>query len=291
MQSSPFKDNILQGKVALITGGGSGIGLEITRQLGLHGAAVFILGRRSAVLEESCAALRKEGIRAAYQQADVRKPEDCEGGVAGCVAAFGRLDILVNCAAGNFLAVAEELTPNGFKTVMDIDAVGTFVTSRAAFEQLKQHQGCVVNISATLHYGATWYQAHASAAKAAVDSITRSLALEWGEFGVRINGVAPGPIEGTAGVAKLLPADDAKAQDAAARAMIPLGRWGKKWDIAMAVVYLASPAAGFVTGDTLVVDGGSWMHRPQLVPRSFVSKVSRGVEGKSRAVGLARSKL
>lgn len=289
--SSPFKDNVLKGKVALITGGGSGIGLEITRQLGLHGASVFILGRRSNVLQESCTTLQQQGITAAYKQADVRKPEDCEAGVRGCVERYGRLDVLVNCAAGNFLAVAEELTPNGFKTVMDIDAVGTFVTSRAAYAELRKTRGCVVNISATLHYGATWWQAHASAAKAAVDSLTRSLALEWGEFGVRVNGVAPGPIQDTAGVAKLLPADDEAAKDAAARAMIPLARWGTKWDIAMAVVFLASPAAAFVTGETMVVDGAAWMHRTPLVPRSVVSKLSRGVEGQSRGVGLAKSKL
>lgn len=221
-------------------------------------------------------------------QCDVRKPDDCTAAVAACIKHFARLDILVNCAAGNFLAVAEEMTPNGFKTVMEIDTIGTFVMSRAAFPHLCAAGGAsVINISATLHYGATWYQAHASAAKAAIDSLTRSLALEWGEFGVRVNGVAPGPIQDTAGTAKLLPASDEAARTQAARAMIPLGRWGTKWDIAMACVFLCSSAASFVTGDTMVVDGANWMYRTPLLPRSAVSKASRGIESGSRRVGLA----
>lgn len=133
------------------------------------------------------------------QQCDVRKPDDCTAAVAACARQFNGISILINCAAGNFLATAEELSVNGFKTVMDIDTVGTFMMCRAAFPHLRAARGTVINISATLHYGATWYQAHASAAKAAIDSLTRSLALEWGEFGIRVNGVAPGPIQDTAG--------------------------------------------------------------------------------------------
>lgn len=134
----------------------------------------------------------------------MRKPDDCTAAVAACARQFHGIHILVNCAAGNFLATAEELSVNGFKTVMDIDTVGTFMMCRAAFPHLKTAHGAVINISATLHYGATWYQAHASAAKAAIDSLTRSLALEWGEFGIRVNGVAPGPIQDTAGCRWLL---------------------------------------------------------------------------------------
>lgn len=292
-QQSPYQHDILAGKVALVTGGGSGIGFEITRQLGLHGAAVAISGRRENVLRDAVAALQREGIRALGIQGDVRKADDCVRWAEDTVKHFGRLDILVNCAAGNFLAAAEALSPNGFRTVMEIDTVGTFQMSRAAHPHLKQHGGgVVVNISATLHYGATFYQVHVSAAKAGVDSLTRSLALEWGGDGIRVNGVAPGPIAGTAGMSKLMPGSSDEEREASAAAEIPLGRMGRKWDIAMGVLYLASPAAGFVSGHTLVVDGAAWMWRKPLLPRAAVLKASRAVESKSRTVGVAgRSKL
>lgn len=285
-QQSPFRSDVLASSVALITGGGSGIGLEITRQLGLHGARVVITGRREAVLAEACSALGAEGITAHHVAGDVRNSADCDRMVAETVARFGRLDILINCAAGNFLATAEQLSSNGFRTVMEIDALGTFNMSRAAFPELcKSSRASIVNISATLHYGATWYQTHASAAKAAVDSITRSLALEWGAMGIRVNGVAPGPIENTAGMAKLAPAA-VEAMQEAVTSTIPLGRMGRKWDIAMACVYLSSPGGAFVTGHTLVVDGAAWMYRDPVVPREMVTRVSRGVEKQSRQVGL-----
>lgn len=156
----------------------------------------------------------------------------------------------------------------------------------AAFPALsKCASSNVINISATLQYGATWYQAHASAAKSAVDSLTRSLALEWGSFGVRVNGVAPGPIAGTAGMAKLAPGAEERMQDQMARA-IPVGRMGERCEIAYACLYLASSAGSFVSGHTLVVDGGEWMYRPPLAPREAVAQLSRGVESKSRAVGV-----
>ncbi|KAK9832722.1 hypothetical protein WJX81_003788 [Elliptochloris bilobata] len=285
---SPFRNNVLAGKVALITGGGSGIGYEITRQLGLHGAKVVITGRRQQVLTDSCEALAAEGIAALGVQGDVRKADDCERWVHEAVGRFGRLDILVNCAAGNFLAAAEELSANGFRTVMEIDTLGTFTASRAAFPALRSAGGgAVINISATLHYGATWWQAHASAAKAAVDSLTRSLAVEWGAFGIRVNGIAPGPIGGTAGLQKLAGVNGGEeAVNKAVAACIPVGHVGARWDIAIAAVFLASPAARFISGDTLVVDGAAWLWRPPAVPRGAVSRASRGAEAASRATGL-----
>ncbi|EFN53613.1 hypothetical protein CHLNCDRAFT_136871 [Chlorella variabilis] len=285
---SPFKPGTLAHRVALVTGGGSGIGLEIARQLGLHGAKVVISGRREAVLRDACQTLGAEGVAAHW--GDVRRYEDCERMAAEAVARFGRLDTLVNCAAGNFLSPAEQLSSNGFRTVLEIDALGTFNASRAAFEALRASgDACIINISMTLHYGATWWQAHASAAKAAVDALTRSLGLEWGHYGIRTAGVAPGPIEGTAGMAKLAPSGGAGSATAAASmsGAIPLGHMGRRWDIAMACVFLCSPAAAFITGHTLVVDGAEWMCKPPLVPRAMVTRVSRGVEAKSRAVGLA----
>ena len=264
------------------------------------------------MLDAAVADMRACGVRqVAGIQGDVRKPEDVERWVRVATAASsssGALDVLVNCAAGNFLAAADALSANGFRTVLDIDAVGTFSTSRAAFPALKRaaerngsgngsggasttstssssSSPVIINISATLHYGATWWQAHACAAKAAVDALTRSLALEWGEFGVRVCGVAPGPIAGTAGLSKLSGSGskgDGIAE--AIAALVPLGRLGSAWDIAMACVWLSSAGSRFTSGDTLVVDGAAWLWRPPAVPRAVVAEVSRKVEAGSRAM-------
>ena len=281
-EASVFRADALAGRRALVTGGTSGIGREIAAELGRHGAKVAVMGRRPGPIKETCEAFSAEGIANLGLQGDVRKPEDAERVVAATVEAFGGLDLLVNCAAGNFLATPEGLTPNGFRTVMEIDAIGTFTASRAAFPHLKKagraSHACVLNISATLHYGATWYQVHASAAKAAVDSITRTLGLEWGQYGIRAAGIAPGPIQGTAGMAKLAPGMEEMALQT-----IPLGTWGQKRDIAMASVFLASNAARFISGETLVVDGANWMWKIPPLPREKVSRASRGVEKHSRS--------
>eukprot|EP00128_Syssomonas_multiformis_P009586 Colp12_sorted_trinity150504_noHs@12599 len=187
METSPFKADLLCGYTALVTGGGSGIGYEIALQLGQHGAKIVIMGRRTKVLDLAVDSLRKNGVDATSVQGDVRKEEDAQAAVQLAVEKYGSLDILVNSAAGNFLCPADNLSTKGYKTVMDIDAVGVFNMSRAAHKELKQSRrgSVIINISATLHYGATWYQVHASSAKAAIDSITRTLGLEWGQDGIR----------------------------------------------------------------------------------------------------------
>ena len=280
--SSPFRPDCLSGKVVLVTGGGSGIGYQVTMELLAHGCAgALIVGRRKAFLQKAASMLQQavKGATVYYAVGDVRKPSDCQAAVELCRSKFGRLDVLVNGAAGNFLASARNLSPKGFATVMAIDALGTYNMSHAAFELLSQHQqGLVLNISATLQYGATWWQAHASAAKAAVDSLTRSLALEWGSHGIRVVGIAPGPIANTPGTTKLAPGSSAEQM---AKQGIPLGRMGQAFEIGHAAVYLCT--AEYVTGDVLVVDGGQWLYKPPLVPADQVEALSRQVETKSRS--------
>ncbi|KAJ6837591.1 peroxisomal 2,4-dienoyl-CoA reductase-like [Iris pallida] len=294
--SSPFKADVLKGKVALVTGGGSGIGFEISTQLGSHGAAVAIMGRRRRVLDDAVADLRSKGIMAIGLEGDVRKKDDAAKALETTVKHFGKLDILVNGAAGNFLVSPEDLSPNGFRTVLDIDSVGTYTMCHEALKYLKKGGigndsstgGLIVNISATLHYTAAWYQIHVSAAKAAVDSITRSLALEWGtDYEIRVNGIAPGPIGDTPGMRKLVP-EEANNKT---REYMPLYKLGERWDIAMAALYLASDAGKYVNGHTMVVDGGLWLSRPRHIPKEDVKALSRAVESKSRSVGLPSSKL
>ncbi|KAK8941614.1 Peroxisomal 2,4-dienoyl-CoA reductase [Platanthera guangdongensis] len=286
--ASPFKPDILKGKVALVTGGGSGIGFEISTQLGKHGALVAIMGRRRGVLDAAVESLRLQGISAIGFAGDVRKNEDARRVLECTVKHFGRLDILVNGAAGNFLASPEDLSPNGFKTVLDIDAVGTYTMCHEAMKYLSKEGleksqslgGLILNISATVHYTASWYQIHVSAAKAAVDSITRSLALEWGaDYGIRVNGIAPGPIEGTPGMQKLAPdVMMSKTLD-----YVPHYRVGEKWDIAMAVIYLSSDAGKYINGATVVVDGGYWLSKPRKISKEQVKHFSRFIEEKSRS--------
>lgn len=257
---SPFRENILDGKVALVTGGGSGIGLGICRQLGLHGAKVAMMGRREEVLREAEASLRAEGIAAKGIQGDVRDYDKCAHTVTQVLSEFGRLDILVNCAAGNFMAPAEALSSNAFKTVIDIDLNGSFHMCRASFEALRDSgDALIINITATLHYKARPFQLHAASAKAGIDNLTRTLGIEWAEHGIRSVGIAPGPIAGTeGGPTGRVFGNGRKWTDAAVRSICPLGFFGEVEDIALAAVFMASPAARWITSETLVVDGGQW---------------------------------
>ena len=255
MTQKIFIDGILKDRVAFVTGGGTGITGGIARALAEAGAGVALVSRKLEHLEPAAQAINENGGRALAIVADVRSPEEIEGAVATTVEHFGKLDIAINGAAGNFLCTAEELSPNGFGTVVDIDLKGTFNVCRAAFPQLKEHRGQILNISATLHYLGTPMQLHVSAAKAGVDALTRNLAVEWGRYGIRVNAIAPGPIEDTEGMRRLL-TEGIKDR---LRKNIPLGRFGRIADIEKAALFLCSDAASFINGTVLIVDGGQWL--------------------------------
>jgi peroxisomal 2,4-dienoyl-CoA reductase len=255
MSKSVFSPDLLEGKVAFVTGGGTGITGGVARALSEHGAKVAITSRKMENLDPMKKAIEEGGGECFAVAADVRDYEAVEKAIAETVEHFGKIDIVVNGAAGNFLCWSNELSSNGFGTVVDIDTKGTFNVCRAAFDQLKQNAGQVLNISATLHYLGTPMQIHVSAAKAGVDAITRNLTVEWGRYGIRVNGIAPGPIEDTEGMKRLLPPNLKEALTK----KIPLKRFGRIKDIEDAALFLCSPAASYISGVTLVVDGGHWL--------------------------------
>ena len=255
MADKIFAENILQGKVAFVTGGATGITGGVARALAEHGAHLAITSRKEENLIAKKQFIEENGGKCFAVAADVRDYEAVEKAIAQTVEHYGHIDIVVNGAAGNFLCAADQLSANGFGTVVDIDTKGTFNVCRAAFEELKKSRGQIINISATLHYLATPMQIHVSAAKAGVDAITRNLSVEWGRHGIRVNGIAPGPIEDTEGMKRLVP-DAVKAMMAK---KIPLGRFGRIADIENAALFLASDGASYINGITLVVDGGSWL--------------------------------
>jgi 2,4-dienoyl-CoA reductase [(3E)-enoyl-CoA-producing], peroxisomal len=250
-----FSESLLKGRAALVTGGGTGICRGIALALAGAGCDVAITSRSEDHLLPTVEDLRRKGVRSLAATGDVRKPADVDEVMAKAVDAFGRLDILVNGAAGNFVCLAENLSPNGFGTVVDIDLKGTFNVSRAAFPFLRKQGGAVLNISATLQLLGTVGQSHASAAKAGVDALTRALAAEWGPAGVRVNGLAPGPVDGTEGVRRLT-SDATRKQ---IEQICPLGRMATIDEVANAAVFLCSDASAFITGVTLVIDGGLWL--------------------------------
>ncbi len=261
MSNKIFAEGILNNRVAFVTGGGTGITGGVARAFAEAGAAVALVSRKLENLEPAAAAINENGGKALAVSADVRNPADVDRAVATTIERFGKIDIVVNGAAGNFLCAAEELSPNGFGTVVDIDLKGTFNVCRATFAELKRNRGQILNISATLHYLGTPMQLHVSAAKAGVDALTRNLSVEWGRHGIRVNGIAPGPIGDTEGMKRLVP----KPIKEKLQQRIPLGRFGEIADIENAAIFLCSGAASYINGAVLVVDGGHWLAANRLI--------------------------
>ena len=270
-----FRDGLLDGQVALITGGGSGIGRGIADVLASLGAHVVLASRKLERVEVAATEIRAAGGRASGIAVDVREPERVQQMMADVQREHGRIDLLVNNAAGNFYAPSESLSANAWKSVVEIDLYGTFFCSQAVLPVMRAQGGrAIVNISMTLHYRGWPLMAHATAAKAGIDALTKTLALEWARDHVRVNAIAPGPIP-TEGVKKAFtppPSADGvvdvfaqeRAMESYARKMIPLQRFGSPEDIANMVVFLASPAAAWITGAIMVVDGGEWLAKPPL---------------------------
>ncbi|MBK7831155.1 MAG: SDR family oxidoreductase [Gemmatimonadetes bacterium] len=250
---NPFVPGFLAGKVAFVAGGTSGINLAIAHALAEYGARVAVMSRNAARVESAVAALRAHGGEVYGVAGDVRDFAAVERAVAGAHEALGPFDIVVSGAAGNFICPADELSSNGFRAVVEIDLIGTFHVLRAAKAVLRVPGASLINISAPQSTEAFWGQAHVSAAKAGVDMLTRSLAVEWGHEGIRVNGIVPGPIGDTEGMARLAPTEEIREQWAQ---MNPMRRFGTGHDVAQVALFLCSDAAGYVNGTIVYCDGG-----------------------------------
>ena len=269
-----FRDGLLDGQVGIITGGATGIGLGISSTLAQLGMHVVLASRKPEHLQPAVDGIVAAGGKASAVQVDVRDQERVQAMAKEVHEAHGRIDLLVNNAAGNFYAPSETLSANAWKSVIEIDLYGTFYCTQAVFPYMKaQGGGRVVSTSMTLHYRGWPLMAHATAAKAGVDALTKTLAVEWADHGIRINAIAPGPIP-TEGVRKAFtpppgaPVPDFfsvdKAMASYAKSAIPLKRWGTPEDIGQMVAYLASAAGDWITGSIFVVDGGEWLAKSKL---------------------------
>ena len=241
------------GKTVFVFGGTSGINLGIAESFGNAGATLGVASRKQDKVDAAVARLSRPGKPALGFSLDVRDPQAVADALASFADRHGRIDVLVSGAAGNFPAAAASLSPNGFKSVVDIDLLGTFHVMRAAWPHLAKPGASVISISAPQAIVAMAMQVHVCAAKAGVDMITKTLAIEWGGEGVRVNSVIPGPIDGTEGMARLAP--DESSRQGVIQA-VPMRRMGTPQDIADACLFLASDAARYVTGAVLPVDGG-----------------------------------
>lgn len=256
-----FRDDVFAEKVVLITGGGTGIGRALARDFARHGAYVVVVARREEPLAETVALIEGEGGAGSFKLLDIRDAE----AIAACVEEIcrdrGRIDVLVNNAGGNFVGPAVAMSPNGWRTVIDINLTGTFLMSREVGARMMEdgQGGRIINISATNASNGSPLMAHSGASKAGINSLTETLAVEWGRANITVNAVLPGPVR-TEGSDERLWTDPKTVDRLESR--IPLGRFGKPEDISPLVLFLASDAGGFVTGALIAIDGGDRLRTP-----------------------------
>lgn len=249
-----FQPGLLRNKAVFITGGGSGINRQIALTYALAGAAVTVVGRSAEKARDTAAEIGAAGGRAIGLSADVRSYEALRSAVEQAHDTFGSLDIVVAGAAGNFVAPAMGMSSNGFRAVIETDLVGTFNTLRAAHDFLRKPSALVLAISAVQSSMPTYAQAHVCAAKAGIDMLIRSLAVEWADEGIRCVGIAPGPVADTEGMARLAP--QGQASWATLLQSIPSGRAASRQEIADLALFLASESGRYINGVVIPIDGG-----------------------------------
>ena len=253
-----FREDLLKGKTIIITGGGSGLGKSMAARFGELGANLVIASRRQQVIQDAADELRKTGAEVLGLTCDVRDVASVQALVDETKNQFGKIDVLLNNAAGNFISPTENLSPNGFKVVVDIVLHGTFnCTHAVGKEMIANGGGSILNIVATYAWTGSGYVVPSAAAKAGVLAITRSLAVEWAKYGIRSNAIAPGPFPTKGAWSRLAP--PGLGIEKKMKNRIPLKRFGKHIELANLASYLISDEAGYINGEVVTIDGGEWL--------------------------------
>ena len=280
-----FRDDLLAGKSVLVTGGGSGLGLSMSKKFASLGARVAITGRSADRLKGGAEQIDPTGERVFTTPCDVRDFAQVENAVAAVTEHFGGIDILVNNAAGNFLAATEDLTPGGFNAVVQTVLYGTFNVTLAVGRRMIEARkgGSVLNIVTTYAWTGSAFVVPSAAAKAGVLAMTRSLAVEWAEYGIRSNAIAPGPFPTEGAWNALMPTPELEAE---AKARIPMKRFGEHEELANLAAYLVCDGSGYVNGECVVIDGGEWIGSGGefngliRMPRAAVKGALKAMRGK-----------
>jgi NAD(P)-dependent dehydrogenase (short-subunit alcohol dehydrogenase family) len=254
-----FDKPVVKDQVAVITGGGTGLGKEIAKQYALNGAKIVICSRNPEHLEAGKAEIEACGAEVMTWQLDVRETDEIKAFKKAVVERFGKIDILVNNAAGNFIYPAEKLPLRGWKSVIDIVLNGSFYCSQILGEQMiLQNSGQIINILATYAWTGGPGTIHSASAKAGVLAMTRTLAVEWAKYGIRVNAIAPGPFDSEGAKSRLWPTPEIENT---VREKVPVKRFANVEEVAQAVLYLSSPYASYINGECLTIDGGAWLGR------------------------------
>ncbi len=253
-----FKEDLLKEKTIIITGGGTGLGKSMAVRFGELGANLVIASRREQVIQDAADELRKTGADVLGIPCDVRDPANVKEMVDAAKNKFGKIDVLLNNAAGNFISPTENLSPNGFKAVVDIVLNGTFnCTHAVGKEMIADGGGSILNIVTTYAWTGSGYVVPSAAAKAGVLAITRSLAVEWAKYGIRSNAIAPGPFPTKGAWSRLAP--PGLGIEKKMKNRIPLKRFGEHIELANLAAYLLSDEAGYINGEVVTIDGGEWL--------------------------------
>ena len=280
-----FRDDLLSGKRVLVTGGGSGLGLSMAKAFAALGARVAITGRNADRLAAAAGEIDPSGERVTTHACDVRDFAQVEGMAAAVTERFGGVDVLVNNAAGNFLAATEDLSPGGFHAVVQTVLYGTFNVTLAVGRGMIERGtgGSVLNIVTTYAWTGSAFVIPSAAAKAGVLAMTRSLAVEWAAYGIRCNAIAPGPFPTEGAWNALMPTPEMEAE---AKARIPQGRFGRHEELTNLAAFLVSDGAPFINGECVTIDGGEWIasggefNGLTRIPRDTLKGAFRMMRGK-----------